>query len=121
HKDDVLRLQGTPSDIDIYSNTETWWYGSSQVEISKSNDRVIAWNNSGNLKIRYSPGSNTTSAQHYTRGSHKDDVLRLQGTPSDIDIYSNTETWWYGSSQVEISTPNDQVVSWNNSGNLKVK
>ncbi|WJW74700.1 peptidoglycan-binding domain-containing protein [Thiohalobacter sp. IOR34] len=121
HQDDVLRLQGTPSDIDIYSGTETWWYGTSKVEISRSSRRVVSWDNNGNLKVRYLPGSNTTSASYYTRGSHQDDVLRLQGTPSDIDIYSGTETWWYGTSKVEISRSSRRVVSWDNNGNLKVR
>ena len=67
------------------------------------------------------PTTTTAVAGYFTRGSHKDDVLRLQGTPSDIDIYSNTETWWYGTSKVEISKSNDRVISWDNNGNLKVK
>lgn len=121
HKDEVWRLQGPPTDINVYSSTETWWYGSSRVQISKANSRVLSWSNNGNLKVRYLPGSNTTTAQYFTRGSHKDEVLRLQGTPSNIDIYTYTETLWYGSSRIQISNTNDRVLTWSNSGNLKVR
>ena len=123
HLDDVLRIQGTPSSINRYSDHEIWWYGSSRVEISLQNGRVTEWNNvSGNLKLRVDPGPNVTDAQTFTRGSHLDDVLRIQGTPSSINRYSDHEIWWYGSSRVEISLQNGRVTEWNNvSGNLKLR
>ena len=121
HADDVLRIQGTPTSIDTYSRSETWSYGFSTVEISLPDRRVTDWSNSGNLKVQMQPGRNVTSASFFTRGSHADDVLRIQGTPTSIDTYSRSETWSYGFSTVEISLPDRRVTDWSNSGNLKVQ
>ena len=123
HEDDVLRLQGAPTAINVYSASETWSYGLSSVEISKRSRRVTQWNNlSGNLKVRMEPGPNATSSVAFTRGSHEDDVLRLQGTPTAINVYSASETWSYGLSSVEISKRSRRVMQWNNlSGNLNVR
>lgn len=121
HEDDVVRIQGTPSDIDLYSAYEIWHYGYSTVKISKSGRRVMSWDNNGNLKVRLKPGQRTTGASVFTRGSHEDDVLAIQGTPSDIDLYSAYEVWHYGYSTVKISKSNRTVLSWDNNGNLKVR
>ena len=123
HQDDVLRIQGTPDRIDTYSAHEVWWYGRSSVNVSTRSQRVFEWSNSGrNLTVRLDPGSNTTSAAYFTRGSHQDDVLRIQGTPDRIDTYSAHEVWWYGRSSVNISTRSQQVLEWSNSGrNLTVR
>ena len=120
HKDDVVRLQGTPSSINKGWQKETWWYGSSWVEIDSQTDRVLEWSNSGKLKVKLLPGSNTTNASYFTQGSHKDDVVRLQGTPSSINKGWQKETWWYGSSWVEIDSRTGRVLEWSNSGNLRV-
>ena len=123
HQDDVLRIQGTPDSIaDIYSY-EMWHYGYSTINISKSDHRVKEWNNSGgNLKVRLLPGSNITGNTYFTRGSHQDDVLKIQGTPDSIsDIYSY-EMWHYGYSTINISKNDHRVKEWNNSGgNLRVE
>ncbi len=123
HRDDVLRIQGTPSSIDGYSDHEVWWYGRSTVEISTRDRRVREWaNRSGNLRVRLDPGPNVTRGTTFTRGSHRDDVLRIQGTPSSIDGYSDHEVWWYGRSTVEIPTRDGRVREWaNRSGNLQVR
>ena len=125
HLDDVLRIQGTPSTINRYPSLghEVWRYGSSTVEISPQNGRVTVWSNRGNLKVRVDPGPNVTDAQAFTRGSHLDDVLRIQGTPSTINRYPSLghEVWRYGSSTVEISPQNGRVTVWSNRGNLKVR
>ena len=126
HKDDVLRLQGTPSSIDRYDSLrkEIWRYGLSTVEIDLRSGRVLQWSNfRGNLKVELPPGGNTTGASYFTRGSHKDDVLRLQGTPSSIDRYDSLgkEIWRYGLSTVEIDLRSGRVLQWSNfRGNLKV-
>ncbi len=124
HKDDVLRLQGTPSDINRYPalGYEVWSYGLSSVKISTRNDRVVEWaNNSRNLRVTLRPGGNVTTAEHFTQGSHKDDVLRLQGTPSDINRYPalGFEVWSYGLNSVKISLATGRVVDLTNSGQLK--
>ena len=127
HEDDVLRIQGTPTNIDRYLalGHETWRYGSSSVTISTSSRRVAEWSNvTGNLKVRLIPGANVTTSAYFTRGSHEDDVLRIQGTPTNIDRYLalGHETWRYGSSSVTISTSSRRVTEWSNvTGNLKVR
>ena len=124
HKDDVLRLQGTPDDISRYAalGCEVWRYGYSSVEISTRDGCVIEWTNTGNLRVTLRPGINVTSARFFTQGSHKDDVLRLQGTPDDISRYSalGCDVWRYGYSSVEISISDDRVIKWTNTGNLLV-
>ena len=127
NKDDVLRLQGTPSGIQRYSASrkEVWSYGYSSVEIDIRTNTVLQWSNiSRNLKAKLLPGGNTTNAPYFTRGSHSDDVLRLQGTPSGIQRYSapRKEVWSYGYSSVEIDIRTNTVLQWSNiSRNLKAK
>ena len=123
HLDDVLRIQGTPSSINQYSDHEVWWYGVSTIDISLRDGRVREWSNiSGNLKVRLDAGPNVTDAQTFTRGSHQDDVLRIQGTPSSINRLSDHEVWWYGVSTIDISLRDGRVTEWNNiRGNLKVR
>ena len=127
HQDDVIRIQGTPTQILPYRGLgfEDWYYGRSKVTISTTNQRVTEWSNSsGNLKVRLAPGANVTSATTFTRGSHQDDVIRIQGTPTQILPYRGLgfEDWYYGRSKVTISTTNQRVTEWSNSsGNLKVR
>ena len=121
HQDDVLRLQGTPSGINRYSSYEIWSYGFSTVKIDLRSKRVVEWSNSGNLKVKMQPVRSTGNTSYFTRGSHQDDVLRLQGTPSGINRYSSYEIWSYGFSTVKIDLRSKRVVEWSNSGNLKVK
>ena len=126
HQDDVLRLQGTPTDILRYETLgrETWYYGLSSVTISTRTRTVLDWSNHGaQLKVSLLPGNDTTDAPTFTRGSHQDDVLRLQGTPTDILRYETLgrETWYYGLSSVTISTRTRTVLDWSNHGaQLKV-
>ena len=80
HRDDVLRIQGTPSSINQYSDHETWWYGVSTIDISLRDQRVTEWNNlGGNLKVRLDPGQNVTDAQTFTRGSQGEGVFDVGG------------------------------------------
>ena len=68
-------------------------------------------------------GNNATTATTFTQGSHKDDVLRLQGTPDSIQRYEalGHEVWDYGSATVDISIRDGWVLKWSNSGGrLKV-
>ena len=77
HRDDVLRIQGTPSSINQYSDHETWWYGVSTIDISLRDQRVTEWNNLGrNLKVSLDAGPNVTDAQTFTRGSQGEGVSR---------------------------------------------
>ena len=127
HRDDVMRIQGTPSSISRFPSLghESWRYGTSTVEISLRDGRVTEWNNSsGDLKVRMDAGPNVTGATAFTQGSHRDDVMRIQGTPSSISRFPSLghESWRYGTSTVEISLRDRRVTEWNNrSGNLKVR
>ena len=125
HQDDVLRLQGTPSSFSRYESLghETWWFGYSKVKIDLRSKRVLEWDNKGNLNARLLPGKQVTSKTYFTRGSHQDDVLRLQGTPSSFSRYESLghETWWFGYSKVKIDLRSKRVLEWDNKGNLKVK
>jgi hypothetical protein len=119
HKDDVLRLQGTPDNIRKGLGSEIWTYGLSTIEFQ--NGRVTEWSDySHNLKIELKPGKNVTDSQSFTRGSHKDDVLRLQGTPDNIRKGLGSEIWTYGLSTIEFQ--NNRVVEWGDyNNNLKIE
>ena len=125
HEDDVLRLQGTPSSINRYEawGYETWRFGFSDVKIDLRTRRVLEWDSDGNLNVRLLPGNQVTSEDYFTRGSHEDDVLRLQGTPSSINRYEawGYETWRFGFSDVKIDLRTRRVLEWDNDGNLKVR
>ena len=71
HEDEVLRIQGTPTDIDRYPalGHETWRYGRDTVTISTGSRRVTEWSNpTGNLNVRLIPGANVTASAFFTRG-----------------------------------------------------
>ena len=127
HEDDVLRIQGTPTEIHRYAalGYEDWYYGLNEVTISTATRRVTEWTNSnGALKVRLPPGANVTGSEFFSRGSHEDDVLRIQGTPTEIHRYAalGYEDWYYGLNEVTISTATRRVTQWSNSsGTLKVR
>ena len=54
--------------------------------------------------------STVTQAAFFTFGSHKDDVARIQGTPTSVNVYSNLgeEVWGYVSSTVTFDTDTNQ-------------
>ena len=78
--DDVLRIQGTPSSINQYSDHEVWSYEFSTIDIALRDGRVAEWNNiSGNLKVRLDAGPNVTDAQTFTRGSDGEGIFDVGG------------------------------------------
>ena len=90
-KAEVSKIHGDPhrSRINRSLNRETWFYGRSTVEFSLSSGLVQRWADAGgNLRVRMEPGPNVTSASYFRLGSHKDDVVRLQGSPRRIKIDS---------------------------------
>ena len=119
-KDIVRSVQGTPDGINRYESLgeEVWSYGLSTVTFSTRTERVMEWNSAGNLHAHLEPGKNVTAAAHYTRGSHKDDVLRLQGTPDAISRYPSLgqEVWSYGLKTVTISLQSNKVVEYSSPG-----
>ena len=67
------------------------------------------------------PGKNVTAGNYFTIGSHRDDVVRLQGTPQCIYNLYDEEEWSYGFSSVTISKSTNRVVRWSNiGGNLNI-
>ena len=61
-------------------------------------------------------------SEFFTRGSHQDEVLRLQGTPDSITALFDSEIWRYGFSSVTISTRSREVTEWSNRDrNLRVR
>ncbi len=124
HEDDVLRLQGTPSVLGHRKSADYEFlnFGRSLVWIDLQTRRVWGWINiGGDLNVRLLPGKQVTSETYFTRGSHEDDVLRLQGTPSTLTQSSSYENWRFGRSLVRIDLQTRRVLGWNNRGNLKVK
>jgi len=120
-------VQGTPTEIQRYSalGYEVWHYGWNTVTISTFTRRVTEWRNTdGTLKVRMIPGPNISGSEFFTRGSHAGDVVRIQGTPAEIQRYSafGYEVWHYGWNTVTISTVTQRVTEWRNSdGALKVR
>ena len=132
---DVKKVQGEPtSKSKDPLGTEKWHYGAfskmaplvSKVEFKSG--RVLAWSNSnGDLKVRLVPGPKVTSKPLLSLGSHKDDVVRLQGTPRSITAYrapsgmpGGFEFWSFGGGSVHFSS-SGRVIDWeNNVGSIKV-
>ena len=101
-KEEVLRIQGTPTRLNDYE----WTYGYSTVEFR--NDRVVSWTiyTTNPLRARMVPSTTVSNVSYFTIGSTKDEVLAVQGTPTKVGDYE----WAYGYSTVEFR--NDRVVSW---------
>ena len=103
-KDEVLAVQGTPTQVEEYR----WNYNLSRVEFR--NDRVVSWTElyGSPLKVKMIPSAAAVSNAkgYFTVGSTKDEVLAVQGTPTQVEEYR----WTYGLSRVEFR--NDLVVSW---------
>ncbi|MDE0233715.1 MAG: hypothetical protein OXM62_01760, partial [bacterium] len=117
HEDDVVRVQGTPTKIQGWSTLgyEVWHYGRNTVTISTATRRVTEWSNpTGTLKVRMTQGPNVSESEFFTRGSHEDDVVRVQGTPAKIQGWSTLgyEVWHYGRNTVTISTATRRVTEW---------
>ena len=123
HRDDVLRLQGTPSSWSTIYNEETLQYGIDTITIDKRTKTVTEWTNlTGSLRVRLRPGNQTTQSRYITVGTHRDDVLRLQGTPSSWSTIYNEETLQYGIDTITIDKRTKTVTEWTNlTGSLKVR
>jgi outer membrane protein assembly factor BamE (lipoprotein component of BamABCDE complex) len=119
-KDEVLAIQGTPTSLNQYGSSETWSYGAAHVEFK--NGVVVSWSDvlGNTLKVRME-SENSYTHDFYTKGSTKDEVLAIQGTPSSLNQYGSSETWSYGAAYVEFK--NGVVVSWSDvlGNTLKVK
>jgi hypothetical protein len=84
---EVRRAQGSPSIIQRLPSLglELWSYGAASVRLSADSLRVIGWSNAGRtLRVRLAPGGDTTTSRAFGAGASRDEVLRLQGTPSAL-------------------------------------
>ncbi|MBW4660621.1 MAG: hypothetical protein KME15_18265 [Drouetiella hepatica Uher 2000/2452] len=123
-KEEVFKIQGTPSRIIRYdaSQKDVLYYGNSLVYLT--NDRVAGYDNlDRNLRVTVAPnGTPDASVNAWTIDSPRDDIFKVQGTPTQValDNTSCTETLQYNNSVVELR--NGFVSGYNDtSGNLKVK
>jgi hypothetical protein len=121
----VLKLQGSPTEVDRYDSMckEVLYYGKSKIELS--NGRVVQYEDfDRKFKVAETgePPAPVRNGSTWDLGSTKEDVFRIQGTPSrivDYD-YSDRETLYYGSSTIELMK--QRVMGYNNeSGNLRVR
>jgi hypothetical protein len=67
--------------------------------------------------------TDSAAAESYTIGSSKQVVIRLQGTPDDINRWAalGYEEWHYGRSTVQLSLMTSKVVEYSSIGNLAVE
>jgi hypothetical protein len=104
--DDVLAIQGTPTQI----SGSRWSYGFSYVDFEAG--LVVRWYNSKlePLHIKMAPlKTPDIQKEYFTLGSTTDDVLAIQGTPTQI----SGSRWSYGFSYVDFEA--GLVVRWYNS------
>ena len=100
-KDEVLAVQGTPSQF----NDSAYHYGTSDVFFEK--DRVKSWYDGfPKLKAKLLPSAQVERRDFFTIGSTKDEVLAVQGTPSQF----TDSAFHYGTSDVFFEK--GRVKSW---------
>lgn len=124
-KDEVTRIQGTPTSITGPPGYEEWSYGLSSIVFIYG--KMRSYNNfANNLRVRLTEPSqdedNSTDQNdnYYTIGSTKGTVIRIQGTPTSITGPSGYEEWSYGLS--DIIFVYGKVKSFNNfEGNLHIR
>jgi len=119
---DVRRAQGVPTVIERLGSlgVEIWTFDAASVRLSSDSLRVTGWEDSGRtLHAEMRPGPNATNALTFGAGSHRDDVVRLMGTPTAVrlDRASGTMLWRYGQSAVTIGVADQRVIAWINAGN----
>lgn len=113
--DDVVRLQGTPSEIRITSSSAIYFYGSDYYNIAVPSNTVDGWsNNYGGLMVQMVPNGETTTATEITLGSTVDDVVKIQGTPKVIKNSTTYATYYYGTDYLTIALPANRVTGWSN-------
>ncbi|WP_404331588.1 J domain-containing protein [Mesobacillus maritimus] len=115
-KDDVLNVMGDPDEIEEFGYVSSWRYIDSSIEFDE-NGLVAGWSNySGVLKV--SVGTKREGAIPFTKGSTKDEVVNVMGTPDEVTHWG--AIWHYQNSTVEFSE--ETVFGWSDeSGILFVK
>ncbi len=102
-KDEVLAVQGTPTQM----SDNRWSYGFSYVDFEKG--KVVNWYNSNldPLRLRMLPKKDPDEQKDFfTLGSSKDEVLAVQGTPTQM----SDNRWSYGFSYVDFEK--GKVARW---------
>ena len=102
-KEDVLAVQGTPTEL----SDSVWRYGPSSVLFNGG--RVTGWDAEPGLplEVRMPPSQPVrTTKDYFTVGSTKDQVLAVQGTPTEL----SDSVWKYGESSVLFS--GGRIASW---------
>jgi len=113
----VLRAQG-PADYTerlVSLGYDVWHYDASWVRLSTRDDRVIAWaNNDGALAVELGPSGPVLTDPTFARGSTRDDVLRLHGTPTVYapQTSAGIVVLQFGTATVQVSDRDNRVLSW---------
>ncbi len=113
----VVRAQG-PADYTehlVSLGYEVWHYDASWVRLSTREDRVLGWANiDGALAVEMRPAGPVLADGTFTRGSTRDDVLRLQGTPQWYlpQPAAHMTTLRYGAAVVQLAEADGRVLSW---------
>ncbi|WP_416666608.1 hypothetical protein [Egbenema bharatensis] len=125
-RSDVFAIQGTPDRVTRYDSLrrETLYYGNSTIDLVE--DKVAGYNNLGNnLRVAIATipsGSEDEAVGFWTIGTERNDVFRIQGTPTQVNLENSLckEILHYGNSVIELR--NGFVSGYNNlSGNLQVR
>lgn len=123
-KEAVLAVEGTPSQFIRYEalNQELLYYDDSLVELE--NNAVVSYNNAGgNLNVVVVPsGVNIPKAAAWTLNSTQEEILLIQGTPTQIERDPSIcrERFYYDKSVIEFN--NGGLAGYHNySNNLKVQ
>jgi hypothetical protein len=124
-KEDVFKVQGTPARVERYDapSKEVLHYGNSTIQIT--DNRVTGYANLGsNLKVATNPlprTEETESPNSWSLGADRNDIFRVQGTPTEVSLDSSLcrEQLKYGDSMIDLQ--NGVVAEYDNiSGNLNV-
>lgn len=102
---EVYAIQGVPT----RTEQDIWYYGKSKIYFAKG--KVQHWDEypSDPLNAEITPGSEKTITMFFGKGSSKNEVLTIQGTP-DRDA---GDVWDYGVSRVYFDK--DRVKGWDES------
>lgn len=127
-KSEVEAIHGPPHTVSAVeqNKAEIWHYhNDDSVEFGMDTERVQGWNNrQNNLSICLIPVTRVNDYDYLFDGDHRDEIVRLQGTPRLIEArrYADRELWEYSDNDsVEFISSTGRVISWTNDGNtLKI-
>jgi hypothetical protein len=120
----VIKVQGQPKEVDRYDSMckEVLHYGKSKVELSNGMvTRYEDFDHKFKAAAVDLPLPSVQNGNTWSLGSLKEDVFKIQGTPSRVEQsdFSGREVLDYGDSTVDLVA--GRVVGYNNiKGNLRV-